>query len=256
MNCPSGWPRPAPPDRGAANPVRRVGLPLPRGAGNGIHWRPMGPTRFPGRRPRDAGPRPGVEETSCCSFFTFEFGEGVDAAGAQTMTLDVSVPPSQSAFSTRSWPGPRACERAGGGLMRAGVVAAAAGVNLETLRYYEGRGLLPTPDRSPEAPHLRTRDGDHPPGDQGCATARFHARRDRRPADRRTAPSRHRAPSSRSPGTRPGQARRGGRPDRRPGHHPGAPRRSHGRRLRRPDECAGTRRLPHPVRAPCRSVSS
>jgi DNA-binding transcriptional MerR regulator len=33
--------------------------------------------------------------------------------------------------------------------MRAGVVAAAAGVNLETLRYYEGRGLLPTPDRSP-----------------------------------------------------------------------------------------------------------
>ena len=32
--------------------------------------------------------------------------------------------------------------------MRAGAVAAAAGVNLETLRYYEGRGLLPTPDRS------------------------------------------------------------------------------------------------------------
>lgn len=37
------------------------------------------------------------KETSCCSFFTFEFGEGVDAAGARTMTLDVSVPPSQSA---------------------------------------------------------------------------------------------------------------------------------------------------------------
>ena len=32
--------------------------------------------------------------------------------------------------------------------MRAGAVAAAAGVNLETLRYYEGRGLLPTPERS------------------------------------------------------------------------------------------------------------
>ena len=32
--------------------------------------------------------------------------------------------------------------------MRAGAVAAAAGVNLESLRYYEGRGLLPKPDRS------------------------------------------------------------------------------------------------------------
>lgn len=32
--------------------------------------------------------------------------------------------------------------------MRAGAVAAEAGVNLETLRYYERRGLLPAPDRS------------------------------------------------------------------------------------------------------------
>ena len=37
------------------------------------------------------------KETACCSFFTFAFGQGVDAAGAQTMTLDVSVPPSRSA---------------------------------------------------------------------------------------------------------------------------------------------------------------
>ena len=37
------------------------------------------------------------KETACCSFFTFDFGAGVDAAGALTMTLDVSVPPSQSA---------------------------------------------------------------------------------------------------------------------------------------------------------------
>ena len=36
-------------------------------------------------------------ESSCCSFFTFQLREGVDAAGARTMTLDVSVPPSQSA---------------------------------------------------------------------------------------------------------------------------------------------------------------
>jgi DNA-binding transcriptional MerR regulator len=33
--------------------------------------------------------------------------------------------------------------------LRAGQVAAAAGVNVETLRYYERRGLLAEPDRSP-----------------------------------------------------------------------------------------------------------
>ncbi len=34
-------------------------------------------------------------------------------------------------------------------MMRAGELAAAAGVNRETLRYYERRGLLARPDRSP-----------------------------------------------------------------------------------------------------------
>jgi DNA-binding transcriptional MerR regulator len=33
--------------------------------------------------------------------------------------------------------------------MRSGELAAAAGVNAETLRYYERRGLLPEPQRSP-----------------------------------------------------------------------------------------------------------
>jgi DNA-binding transcriptional MerR regulator len=33
--------------------------------------------------------------------------------------------------------------------LRAGEVARAAGVNKETLRHYERRGLLPSPDRSP-----------------------------------------------------------------------------------------------------------
>jgi len=33
--------------------------------------------------------------------------------------------------------------------MRVGEVAERAGVNIETLRYYERRGLLPEPDRSP-----------------------------------------------------------------------------------------------------------
>ena len=34
-------------------------------------------------------------------------------------------------------------------LLRGGEVAAAAGVGVESLRYYERRGLLPRPDRSP-----------------------------------------------------------------------------------------------------------
>ncbi|MEV0354771.1 MerR family transcriptional regulator [Nocardia sp. NPDC050697] len=33
--------------------------------------------------------------------------------------------------------------------MRSGQLAAAAGVNVQTLRYYERRGILPEPDRSP-----------------------------------------------------------------------------------------------------------
>ncbi|WP_326784839.1 MerR family transcriptional regulator [Streptomyces sp. NBC_00151] len=33
--------------------------------------------------------------------------------------------------------------------LRSGQVADAAGVNIQTLRYYERRGLLPAPDRSP-----------------------------------------------------------------------------------------------------------
>ena len=38
---------------------------------------------------------------------------------------------------------------AGGAGMRSGQLAAAAGVNVETLRYYDRRGLLAEPDRSP-----------------------------------------------------------------------------------------------------------
>ena len=47
-----------------------------------------------------------------------------------------------------------AAQEAGGAVadaagMRRGQVAAAAGLNIETLRYYERRGLLAAPDRSP-----------------------------------------------------------------------------------------------------------
>src|SRR4051812_33133588 len=38
--------------------------------------------------------------------------------------------------------------------MRVGEVAARAGVNVETLRYYERRGLLPEPDRMPSGHRL------------------------------------------------------------------------------------------------------
>ena len=38
--------------------------------------------------------------------------------------------------------------------MRVGEVAKRAGVNVETLRYYERRGLLPKPDRAPSG-HCR-----------------------------------------------------------------------------------------------------
>ena len=35
------------------------------------------------------------------------------------------------------------------GALRAGQVADAVGINIETLRYYERRGIIPAPDRSP-----------------------------------------------------------------------------------------------------------
>ena len=42
--------------------------------------------------------------------------------------------------------------------LRAGQVATMAGVNAQTLRYYERRGLLPEPDRSPGGHRLYTQD--------------------------------------------------------------------------------------------------
>ena len=92
-----------------------------------------------------------VAESSCCCFFTF------------TVT---TLSDGQVAFESRShrrtstcWPPslPRR-ERARGDVVtapvngpsgrRRGQVAAAADVNIETLRYYERRGLLAEPDRS------------------------------------------------------------------------------------------------------------
>ncbi|MFG2004210.1 MerR family transcriptional regulator [Spirillospora sp. NPDC048911] len=53
-----------------------------------------------------------------------------------------------SAISASAVSGSAVSGGSGGGL-RSGQVAAAAGVNLQTLRYYERRGLLQEPDRTP-----------------------------------------------------------------------------------------------------------
>ncbi|KAB1139973.1 MerR family transcriptional regulator [Streptomyces luteolifulvus] len=50
------------------------------------------------------------------------------------------------------------------GELRSGQVAEQAGVNIQTLRYYERRGLLPEPDRSPGGHRLY--------GDQAVTTLR------------------------------------------------------------------------------------
>ena len=70
--------------------------------------------------------------------------------------------------------------------LRSGQVAAAAGVNLQTLRYYERRGLLAEPERSPGGHRpLPGRGRDRAAGHQGRAAARVHPRRGGRPARRR-----------------------------------------------------------------------
>ncbi|MEV6413580.1 MerR family DNA-binding transcriptional regulator [Kribbella sp. NPDC051718] len=72
--------------------------------------------------------------------------------------------------------------------LRSGQVADAAGVNLQTLRYYERRGLLAEPGWSPGgAPAPSAGGGDGAAGDQGRATARVHPGRDLRPARGRPA---------------------------------------------------------------------
>ena len=70
--------------------------------------------------------------------------------------------------------------------LRSSQVAAAAGVNQQTLRYYQRRGLLAEPERSPGGqPALPGRGGHRAAGHQGCAAARIYARRGHRPAQGR-----------------------------------------------------------------------
>jgi DNA-binding transcriptional MerR regulator len=70
-------------------------------------------------------------EAECCSFFRFTVSR---------TTLDIEVPPAHTDVLVAL------AARARG--MRTGEVAERAGVNVQTLRYYERRGLLREPARS------------------------------------------------------------------------------------------------------------
>ncbi|MFI5531763.1 MerR family transcriptional regulator [Kitasatospora sp. NPDC051853] len=89
-------------------------------------------------------------ERGCCSFFTF----AVDPAAYGRIHLEIAVDPAHEEVLTALHEritadrGGRGPVVSGEGL-RSGQVAEAAGVNVQTLRYYERRGLLPAPDRSP-----------------------------------------------------------------------------------------------------------
>jgi MerR family mercuric resistance operon transcriptional regulator len=87
-----------------------------------------------------------AREMACCSFFTFTF---TPADGE--FVLDVEVPAAY--IDVLDALAARAAVASGGAdataVLRPGQVAAAAGVNLQTLRYYERRGLLAKPLRTP-----------------------------------------------------------------------------------------------------------
>lgn len=92
------------------------------------------------RRAQDLAHR----ETACCSFLTFDLAHD-DRAGE--VVVDVRVPSEQT--GTLAALAERAVVGTHSGTLRAGEVARAGGVHRQTLRYYERRGLIAEPDRSP-----------------------------------------------------------------------------------------------------------
>ncbi len=76
--------------------------------------------------------------------------------------------------------------------LRSGQVAAAAGVNQQTLRYYERRGLIFEPDRTLGGHRLSAGDGAGGMDDQDRTAARIHPRRGRGAPRRRCPPARQR----------------------------------------------------------------
>ncbi len=105
-------------------------------------------TRLDLRPDRDVAARAAalaVDETGCCSFFDIHLS--IDDG---TVALDIGTAPEHqdmlAALTARDisrW------HRVMSGVLRAGQVAEAVGINVETLRYYGQRGILSQPDRSP-----------------------------------------------------------------------------------------------------------
>jgi DNA-binding transcriptional MerR regulator len=83
-------------------------------------------------------------ERECCPFWRFE----IDRRSARRVRLTVTAtaPFGDALDAFLSLAGPIGVEEA---TFRAGEAAARAGVGIETLRYYERRGLLPRPQRRP-----------------------------------------------------------------------------------------------------------
>lgn len=104
-------------------------------------------TRLDLRPDRDVAARAAalaVDKTGCCSFFNFHLS--IDDG---TVALDIGTAPEhQDVLAALT---ARATSRVGtmSGVLRAGQVAEAVGINVETLRYYGRRGILSQPDRSP-----------------------------------------------------------------------------------------------------------
>lgn len=132
--------------------------------------------------------------------------------------------------------------------LRAGEVAEAAGVNRQTLRYYERRGLLAEPARSP---------GGHRLSPAEAVTVLRVIKASQRlgftldDVAGLLDVSRHRRgkrPDAGLPAQAPGEARRGRGPHPRPHPHPRQAAGGAGRGMRRPDRLRRVRLLPHPVR--------
>ena len=87
-----------------------------------------------------------VKETGCCSFFTFDLSIG---DGMVSMTVSTGPASRGSPGRARGTGSGTSGRQSMSGALRAGQVADAVGINIETLRYYERRGIIPAPDRSP-----------------------------------------------------------------------------------------------------------
>jgi len=92
-------------------------------------------------------------ERECCPFWRF----GLERRSARRVRLTVTAaaPFGDALDAFLSLAGPGSAEEA---TFRAGEAAARAGVGIETLRYYERRGLLPRPQRRPSGQREYTLD--------------------------------------------------------------------------------------------------